>query len=133
MTYVTRIRSNPGSQVIADYECPNHGILSVSVQREYDGDPPEEIRCTKLGSEFGMCGLSSPWRPSAPGAVHVKRSELVRGQGGERPADRYVMDTRPLADGMSVDEFKKGRAAVHRDESLRRVRRALGRTGRVWR
>jgi hypothetical protein len=133
MTFVMRIRSNPGSEVTADYECPTHGMLTARVTRGYDGDPPEAIRCTRPGTEFGMCGLTSPWRPSAPGAVRVKRGELVRGKGGERPPDRYVMDTRPLADGMPIEEFRARRAMVHRDESLRRVRQALGRTGKVYR
>jgi hypothetical protein len=47
---------------------------------------------------------------------------MVRGKTGDLPPDRVCMDTRPLADGMPIEEFKANRAKVHRDESLKRVR-----------
>jgi hypothetical protein len=136
MTWTYRRRENPGSEVSADYECPIHGRFTRAVVRDENGDPPQVVRCkcpATGAEEWGMCGMPAAWRPSAPGAVHIRRAELVRGGGSERPPDRHVMDTRPLADGMPLDEFKARRAAVHRDEALRRVRHAFGRTGKVYR
>lgn len=130
--FTLRIRSNPGSEIIADYECPEHGRFTVTVARTETGDPPATLPCNFFDDEDCMCCARSPWRPSAPGAVHVKAGEMVRGKGGERPADRYVMNTEKLADGMPLDQWKAERAAVHRDESLRRVRSALGRGRKVW-
>lgn len=147
MTWTLKVRSNPGSTVTADYECPVHGRFTAIVPRDTSGDPPPTMRCEEIdeichdcaeppcsdcGAVHWQCDEMAPFVMSAPGHVKVRAGEVVRGRSAERPADRYVMDTRPLADGMPLEEFKKRRAAVHRDESLRRVRKAFGKTPKVW-
>lgn len=152
MTWKITIRGDTTGTVSADYECPTHGRFTSDVLRDASGDPPAEMPCryrdmpamdvlaidasqpsvTARFRESNYCGLTSPWRPSAVGAVRVKLGEVMRGKSGQRPSERYVMDTSLLADGMPLDEWKQRRAAVHRDESLRRVRQAFGKTPKVW-
>lgn len=132
MTWKLKVRSNPGSTVTADYECPVHGRFTAIVPRDTSGDPPDAVECSWGDDDGADCGERSTFVMSAPGHVKVKVGEMVRGRSAERPADRYVMNTEKIADGMPIDEWKKERAAVHRDESLRRVRKAFGKTPKVW-
>ena len=142
MTWRLTVRSNPGSVVTADYECPVHGRFEAVVERDANGDPqagaecPQQTGCIVIdehgGQHVQICRAPSPWVIAAAGHVKVKAGEVSRGKSDARPADRHVMNTECLADGMSMTEFKKRRAAVHRDESLRRVRKALGKTPKVW-
>jgi hypothetical protein len=140
------------SLIVAEYECPEHGRFTLTLERDANGDPPGEAACpvglirvcpAYRGDPCDRCGGDgehgtvschepSTWVISASGAVRVKAGEVVRGKSEDRPSDRYVMDTRPLADGMPLAEWKAQRAKVHRDESLRRVRKAFGRTGKTY-
>lgn len=144
MTWKLTVRSNPGSTVTADYECPEHGRFEATVPRDTNGDPPDDVPCPVVEQRGGgvfvplpltigvVCQQRSPYVMSAPGHVKVKAGEVVRGKSDARPPEHNVMDTSLIADGMPLDEFKRRRAAVHRDESLRRVRGALGRGPKVW-
>lgn len=141
MTWTLKVRSNPGSTITADYECPAHGRFQLTIERDENGDPPEWVHCTWRNTNYEdvlpppaiHCYLACQHVMSAPGAVGVKQGEMVRGRSGERPSEKHVMDTSLLADGMPLDEWKARRAAVHRDESLRRVRQAFGKTPKVFR
>jgi hypothetical protein len=164
MTWKLTVRSNPGSTVRADYECPVHGRFTLDVVRDEKGDPPDVVACTfdswsvaggdkeyatredavQVALEAGYsdpetafyetqrCGDDCPHVMSPPGAVRVKPGEMVRGKSDARPADKHVMDTSKIADGMPYDQWKAERAGVHRDESLRRVRKAFGYGPRTW-
>ncbi len=147
MTWKLKVRSNPGSVVTADYECPEHGRFTAEVERDANGDPPSEVAdmcpgvdtehycaeppCLDCGGAWD-CNRIATWRPSAAGHVKVSLCSVVQGRSEARPADRYVMNTEKLADGMPYHEWKAERAKIHRDESLRRVRAAFGKTPKAW-
>lgn len=150
MTWKLTVRSNPGSTVRADYECPVHGRFTLDVVRDEKGDPPDWAVCPeplsfaeqqdtaeyapdfRWKSTRERCDEVSPWRPAKSGSVGVKAGEVVRGKSDARPGDKHVMDTSKLADGMPYDQWKAERASVHRDESLRRVRKAFGHGPKTW-
>src|SRR5689334_3101796 len=129
------------SLIVAEYECPVHGRFELIVERDANGDAPDGVECSasiEIIIDSGRprwfeqpCRQRSPWVISAP-MGRVSPFSMVRGKSDARPADRHVMDTSVLADGMSMTEFKSRRAKVHRDESLRRVRKAFGRGPKTY-
>lgn len=142
MTFIIKVRGDSTAPIAVEYECPIHGVFSVTIPRP----APETLPCpegledSNFSSEYDLdaddiviCNYPSPYRFPTPGAVRVKPGEVVTGKVMEYPPESVCMDTRPLADGMPYDQWKAGRAKVHRDESLRRVRKAFGRTGKVYR
>lgn len=140
MTWRLRERPhNVGAEMTAEYECPAHGRFEVTVERDTNGDPPmaiacpHEIECEIEGCQktHALCPLRAEYRISAV-VGRVARGSVVQGKSEARPSDHYVMNTEKLADGMPYDEWKAERAKVHRDESLRRVRKAFGRTGKTY-
>lgn len=128
MSFTIRVRGAPHATELADYECPEHGRFEAAVARP----APDTAPCPER-QESGECsfpcvrGFESPWRISAPGSVLVRRGEVVQGKVDAHPGDHYVMDTRPLADGMPLKEFKERRAKVHRDIVLKQMRKMTGR------
>lgn len=129
MTWKLTVHHNPGSLVSAEYECPVHGRFTLDMEREPNGDPPQWVHCNEV--EFG-CLHACEHVMSAPASVKVRTGEMVRGKSAERPSEKHVLDTSLLADGMPYDEWKARRAKVHRDESLRRVRKAFGTGPKTW-
>lgn len=143
MTFTIKMRGDSTAPIVAEYECPIHGIFSVTVPRP----APDTYRCQEIveishsceNPPCGDCGYNqrecdeiSQYRFPTPGAMRTKRGEVSTGKVMDYPPEAVCMDTRPLADGMPYDQWKAGRAKVHRDESLRRVRNAFGRTRKVW-
>lgn len=134
MTFTIKVRGDSTAPIVAEYKCPIHGVFSVTVPRP----APDMYPCLEVINEgpyryTNECNEPSPYRFPTPGSVRVKPGEVVTGKVMEYPPESVCMDTRPLADGMPYDQWKAGRAKVHRDESLRRVRNAFGRTGKVYR
>jgi len=146
--------------IVAEYECPVHGRFELTVERDANGDAPAKGRCPRRVVHGGASveyrpgafpsesvlkrlnercevvtgcsdGYESPWVISAP-MGRVSPFSMVTGRSDPRPSDRHVMDTSKLADGMPISEFKAERAKVHRDESLRRVRKAIGRGPKTY-
>lgn len=122
MTFTIRLRGSAHATELADYECPDHGRFEALVSRPAPDKAPCPARW-EAGPCSGPCGYESPWRISAPGAVRARRGEVVQGKVDPHPGDHYVMDTRPLADGMPMAEFKARRAKVHRDIALNQMRK----------
>lgn len=114
MTWTLRERGDTGGTVRLEYLCPEHGRFEADVSR---ASSPDAMGCPVVS-----CEEVSPWSPS--GVVgRVKQGEVVQGKADERPADKYVMDTSVIADGMPLAEFKAKRAKVHRDIALERIRK----------
>lgn len=155
MTFTIKIRGAAHPTELADYECPVHGRFEARVMRpapdttpcpvpgfcsECSGNGYPSVRsalfsptdanpCKCGGDGFDRdrpCSRAASWRISAPGAVRIA-TQMVQGKVAEYPQAEYVMDTRPLADGMPLAEFKAQRAKVHRDIALREMRRMTGR------
>lgn len=83
------------SWIMLEYLCPSCGLRVESLQRR--GDEAEII---------AHCDTSAKRVISAP-LGRMKLGEAVRGIGGERPPT--ALDTRPLADGMPLKEWKRQR------------------------
>jgi hypothetical protein len=120
MTFVIKIRGARGN-IVAEYECPEHGRFAATVQRDDAGDAPSSERCPVIEDETA-CGLSSEYRISAV-IGRVRAGEVSRGKSAEVP-HHLALDTRDLADGMPYNEWKKKRSKVWRDETRKRRRDA---------
>ena len=123
MTFKITIRG-AGGPVLAEYECPIHGVFEARVPRDANGDPPDSQPCpqqdyidastmTMLGAP---CGEASPWIISAPkmAVLSAKPTAVVRG-GDMTDRPPWMLDTRPLAEGMSYAEWSKKQDALQRD------------------
>lgn len=147
--------------IVAEYECPEHGRFEITVERGANGDAPNTAACPRRVVHGGASvefppgdvipdavlrrlnergeietgcsdGYHSPWVISAP-VGRVKAGEVIRGKVAEYPSEHNVMDTRPLADGMPMSEFKARRAKVHGEVAVAKMRKLTGRTGKVMR
>lgn len=127
--WTLKVRSNPGSPIAANYECPAHGVFTATVPRDASGDPPAEIPCPELEDVLPMsgnrCGLTSPWRPTAP-LGKVKLGQVVQGKVGEYPPDHMCLDTRELGDGMPKHEWRAKQEKITRDATHRKWRERDG-------
>jgi hypothetical protein len=144
MAWIFRRRGNGGgAPMSAEYECPVHGRFTETVARDTNGDPPGSMPCTSVVHDGRIdppccpidapcewhgvdCGESSQWRISAP-AGRVKAGEVVQGKVTEYPPDHACLDTRPLADGMPLHEWRAKQDRITRDAGLKRVRKSMGR------
>lgn len=120
MTFTIKIRG-AGGPMLAEYECPEHGVFEATVQRTDAGDPPDEQPCPVLtdpGSDIDdmPCCRPSPWIMSAPkmAVLSAKTTAVVRG-GDMTDRPPWMLDTRPLAEGMSYAEWSKKQDALQRD------------------
>lgn len=118
MTYTIRIRS-AGGVTVQSYVCPDHGEFDTTVARDAKGNPPPIHPCPDPD-----CRRPSPWRISAP-AGRVSQMSFVRGKSDERPAGHVMLDTRPLADGMSRKEWDAKQAKITRDLTFKKAKAAL--------
>src|SRR5678815_1409542 len=149
MTWTLKLRGDPTGTITHEYMCPVHGRFTAEVPR---ADVPDEVFCAmtdrclclEVGESRGQtcpvhdlrrrparCGLASPWSPSGI-TSRVKHGEVIQGkvETSGLPAEA-CMDTRPLADGMPMSEFKARRAKVHADLAVRKMRALTGRGGKV--
>jgi hypothetical protein len=126
MTYTVKTRG-AGGLVVAEYLCPEHGRFEAMVQRDENGDPPAEQPCPFIiaererwdegrhEDEDTLCEDPSPWTISAPKqkVLTVKPTAAVRG-GDMKERPPWMLDTRPLAEGMKYSEWKKKQADLSR-------------------
>ena len=101
-----------GGFVIHDFQCPDHGIFEDMVPRSY------------VVSPCPVCGVDCDWVLSAV-RVSVKISEPVS-RGKSDPHGPNMLDTRPLADGMPVAEWRKKNVDRLNDMSMTRNRKKMG-------
>ena len=95
MTFTTKFRGDPTAPIVSEFECLEHGRFEETVERGSDVAPCPD------------CGHASPWVISAPRAkiLSVPCSAAVRGGDTERRPG--MLDTRPLAEGMSMRDWRK--------------------------
>lgn len=113
MSWLRKFRGDATAPIRADYECPVHGRFDVTIAR-VDGDAPDETACP-------TCGRMSCWRPPAPHG-RVKAGEVVQGKTMEYPPQAVCADTRPLADGMPLAEWRRKQESVTRDINIKKSR-----------
>lgn len=103
--YVVKIRG-AGQYIVREYECPDCGAFAMTVERP----SPEVYACPGCGKESTMIASAVAGR--------VKLGEVSRGGVAEAPSP-YALDTRPLAEGMPLSEFKQKRAKLWREKRER--------------
>lgn len=91
---------------VREYECDLCGVFAETVETPHPGSRP----CP-------TCGRPSPLVVSAV-AGRVKLGEVSRGKVADAPSP-YALDTRPLAEGMPLAEFKQKRAKLWREKRER--------------
>ena len=141
MTWTMKLRGDPTGTITHEYLCPVHGRFDVEVKRV---EVPDSVTCSAWlwpaedvhpsnHHYVPRCGLSSPWSPS--GIVsRVKQGEVSQGKIETAGLPGHVcMDTRPLADGMPLAEFKAQRAKLHAELAVSKMRQLTGRTRKVMR
>jgi len=120
MTFTIKHRSMPGAPMIAEYMCPEHGRFELTVERDGNGDPPATMECLAFNScDSEMesvanwptdkpCGLASPFVISATnGKVDSMPCTAVTRGGDMKDRPPGMLDTRPLAEGMPMSEWRK--------------------------
>lgn len=126
MTWTIKQRPHlAGAPMLADYECPEHGVFEAQVQRDENGDPPAMANCLLTESFVRMndgtgwhpvpCGRRSPWRISAPSLKRDSIPCFAAVRGGDSERRPGMLDTRPLAEGMPVKEWKAKQADATRE------------------
>lgn len=91
--------------MLSDYRCHEHGVFEALTDGHCDEAP-----CT-------VCGALSPWTPSAVSGK-VQTATVSTGRSDPRPHPG-IMDTRAIADGMPVKEWKRERSKYWRDRRHR--------------
>lgn len=82
------------SYILLDYKCTACGVLTESLESRTA--PAPVITHTPCGADAV--------RIISPVTGRVKRGEVTTGKNGPPPA--HALDTRPLAEGMSLTEFR---------------------------
>lgn len=125
MSFVIKTRG-AGGFLVAEYRCPEHGVFAVTVQRDVNGDAPDEMPCPQPDDSDRYewreteCGTSSPWTVSAP-LGRVKQGEVGRGKYEPPPTKAYT-DTRELGEGMPMAEWQAKRDAMWEERRIKEVR-----------
>jgi len=119
MTFVVKVRGAPSGPMTSEYDCPDHGRFEAQVDRS---SIPDFHPCPD-------CSALSPWRISAP-LFKPQRGAVAQGKIAESP-HQLALDTRPLAEGMPLREWKKRRAAMWRDHDRPKQRELVEQTEKV--
>lgn len=117
MTFTIKTRG-AGGPMIAEYWCENHGRIEKLVQRDEKGDPPEFVRCDAYLDTGGVIEARYGIEPHCDqvcelviSAPQTKKDSVpcyaaVRG-GDMKDRPPGMLDTRPLAEGMPMSEWKQ--------------------------
>jgi hypothetical protein len=144
MSYTVKT-NNAGGYLVAEYCCPWHGVFEATVQRDENGDAPDEQYCPEMTYMQGPFDASAPpdgWRgeidgngerwdyvycqarstwTASPTMGRVRLGEVHRGPN-ERPPNAMSLDTRKMGEGQSLAEFREERAKIrheHRQSEIR--------------
>jgi hypothetical protein len=134
MTYIVKIRTLPGSPMMAEYICPVHGRFELLVERDEHGDPPQEVVCEIMrdhehyceeppcgdcGFTVYECGLSADLVISAPSIKFWSRDPIPVGRASKSDEkDPRALDTEPLATGkMTKAEWTKWQRGISRERN----------------
>jgi hypothetical protein len=118
MAFTIKHRPASGAPMMAEYLCPEHGRFEQLVARDEKGDPPATHVCAQslfVDSATDCCedhaGTCPEVCPLVIGASKGKADSMPAravtrgGDMKERPPG--MLDTRPLAEGMPMSEWKK--------------------------
>ncbi len=122
--YVLKVR---GGGAVREFRCPSHGVFET--REPGDWQPCPWMLASSDWNAFPgteePCGIPSPRCFTAAPAVHTAFVvSAVRGKDDPKPHPR-AMDLRPIAEGQSHQDWRKGRAAMWENERRKRVREAM--------
>ena len=111
MTFTIKLRG-ASSFIAREFDCSVHGVFGALVSRDRDVET-----CPHCG-EVSLLTCSAP-------AVHTQF--VVSSTQGKSDAKPHPMsiDTRPLAEGMPLNEWRKERKKLWENERHRRVKSML--------
>ncbi len=114
------IKVRGGGLVLREYRCPDHGVFEEMVPSE-TGD---WYRCRKETPDGECLNWGERCFTSAP-AVHTQF--VVSGSQGKNDAKPHQlsMDTRPLAEGMPLKDWKAQRKTMWEGQRQKRVMELL--------
>jgi hypothetical protein len=140
MAYTVKVRTLPGSPMIAEYLCPFHGRFELLVERDEHGDPPATVVCEaheeldSIDTESGecetvMCCLEAELVISAPAvALWLNGIRAIDRASKSDEKDPRALDTEPLATGkMTKAEWLRYQRGITQE---RRYQKRL-RSGRI--
>lgn len=150
MTYTVKIRTLPGSPMLCEYECPEHGCFERVVKRDENGDPHAWVVCgvevdrdeemepdsdlqkVDMGADGVYCGRRATLVIGTTGAGSITRwsaNPVALGRASRSDEkDPRALDTEPLATGkMTKDEWRKWQRGISNE---RRHQRRL-KSGRI--
>lgn len=117
MTFIIKHKPLPGSPMMAEYECPDHGRFELLVQRDENGNPPAKVECDMPVADDGIteyCELDSELVISAPSIKYWSRDPVPIGYASKSDEkDPRALDTEPLATGkMTKAEWRKWQRGI---------------------
>lgn len=113
MSWIRKFRGDNTAPITSDYDCAEHGRFEATLPR-VGGEAPDTTPCP-------TCGAPATWCVPSPRG-RVKPGEVVQGKVMEYPPEQVCLDTRPLADGMPLAEWKAKQNKITRDLGLKRSR-----------
>ena len=126
MTFAYKFRGDSTAPIAAEFCCSEHGLFEITVPRD---QLPDHAPCPRWKSSTDdaavpviRCAELSPWRFPSPGATRVKLGEVAQGKVMEYPPEHVCLDTRPLADGMPLSEWRSKQEGITRDVALKKSR-----------
>lgn len=100
--------------IVREYLCPDHGRFEIIESRNTATDP---------GRACPDCGAIAEWVISAP-KTKTTWASVERGGVADAPVP-WALDTRPLAEGMPLGEFRAKRAKEHNDRRHAEIKAKL--------
>lgn len=110
MTFTVKTRGDTGSPILAEYACPRHGVFEELVERP----SPDYMPCPE-------CNDVSPWTITVAPAFKPQYGAVHTGKVDDAPSP-HAVDTRAIADGMPVTEWRELRAKKRRERRLAEIR-----------
>ena len=106
------VKVRGGGRILREFRCPEHGVFesyepgdAVPCPEWTDSDCP----CGEC--QGGPCDLPSERCFTSAPLGRVRAGEVARGKS-DPPPHPLALDTRPLAEGMPLNEWKAQRAAL---------------------
>lgn len=119
MSYKVTMRGAPTRHEQVEYRCTS--CSRVTEVFEERSASPQTVPCPNPACEQG--GAERIF--SAPMVGTNWAGDVVRGAHDERQ-HKAVMDTRPLAEGMPMGEWKKKRREMYRDKDIAEIKAKVG-------
>lgn len=133
MTFVIKHKPLPGSPMMAEYVCPEHGRFELLVERDEQGDPPASVTCGEEVKPLTWCKETAELAISAPKVKYWSRDPVPIGRASKSDEkDPRALDTEPLATGkMTRSEWLEHQKGISRERKHQRALKSGRRSKRI--